>query len=198
MRVVKDFFADLDAAWRSPRGRVRLNVIGSTALMLHTGYTRLTRDSDVLETMDIDDEVRKQLIDLAGPGTAIANRHRLHLDIVASGIPFLPQVPRWVRSAELGHLTQFEIHLLGVVDVVVSKLKRFIARDADDIDAMIQRQAVPHDDFVARFRAAVEYWSLGAGADDLPRYLEHFHQVERDMFGVPETAIELPSWVADD
>lgn len=197
MRVVEDFFADLDAAWRPPPARVRLNVIGSTALMLHTGYSRLTRDSDVLETMDIVGGVRTQLLALAGPSTDIAKRHRLYLDIVASGIPFLPQVPRWHHSTALGHLAHFEVHLLAIVDVVISKLKRFIARDVDDIDAMIQRQAVPHDDFVARFRDAVEYNSLGAGADDLPRYVERFHQVERDMFGVPETAIELPSWLGD-
>jgi hypothetical protein len=34
-----------------------------------------------------------------------------------------------------------------------------------------------------------------ARADDLPRIVRNLHRVERDMFDVPETDIELPPWV---
>ncbi|HEY1551709.1 MAG TPA: hypothetical protein VGG28_27970 [Kofleriaceae bacterium] len=30
---------------------------------------------------------------------------------------------------------------------------------------------------------------------DLPKYVANLHRVERDMLGVDETEIELPSWI---
>lgn len=76
-------------------------------LMLQASYARGTKDSDVLETVDLDARIRAQV--------------------------------------------------LSVVDVVVSKLKRLHAYDLQDIEAI--------------------------------------HRVERNLLGVPETAIELPSWL---
>jgi hypothetical protein len=45
------------------------------------------------------------------------------------------------RDRELAH---FRIEVLDVVDVVVSKLKRFHANDLRDIEAMVDRDLVPH------------------------------------------------------
>lgn len=75
--------------------------------------------------------------------------------------------PRAVSRAA-SHL---EIVALDVVDVVVSKLKRFNANDQADIDAMVARDLVSHDRLLDRFRSAV------------------------DEFAVDKTAIELPSWI---
>jgi hypothetical protein len=85
--------------------------------------------------------------------------------------------------------------VLDVVDVVVSKLKRFNANDQSDIDAMIERGLVPHDRLIDRFRAAVDEFMGDARAEDLPKYVANLHRVERDMLVVPETEIELPSWI---
>jgi hypothetical protein len=90
---------------------------------------------------------------------------------------------------------RFEVLVLDVVDVVVSKLKRFHADDRSDIEAMIERDRVPHDELIARFRAAVDWFQMDARAQDLPKYVRNLHQVERDMLGVAETEIELPNWV---
>ena len=48
---------------------------------------------------------------------------------------------------------------------------------------------------IARFRSAIDIFSYDARADDLPKYIEHLHRVERDMLDVNETEIELPPWV---
>jgi hypothetical protein len=48
---------------------------------------------------------------------------------------------------------------------------------------------------IERFREAVDGYLLDARAEDLPKYIANLHQVERDLFGVPETAIELPNWL---
>lgn len=54
-------------------------------------------------------------------------------------------------SANLKH---FRIEVLDVVDVVVSKLARYNANDAQDIDAMITRGLVPHGLLIERCETA--------------------------------------------
>jgi hypothetical protein len=73
-----------------------------------------------------------------------------------AAIPFLPQVPLWHSMPKLSaSLRHFEVEVLDVVDVIVSKLKRFNANDVSDIEAM----------------------------------------VDRDIYAIDETEVELPSWV---
>ncbi len=111
-------------------------------------------------------------------------------------MPFLPQAPAWHTlvdlNASLGH---FELAVLDVVDVVVSKLKRLNANDLSDIAAMADQELVPHATLVRRFREAVDFFSTDARASDLPKYVNNLHRVERDLLGVTETEIELPSWI---
>jgi hypothetical protein len=163
--------------------------------MLQTDYERGTKDSDVLETNDLTASVRKRLLDLAGAGTPLHEKHRLHIEIVPSGIPFLPQLalyhPVLPLNAALRH---FDLEVLDVLDVVVAKLKRFHANDRDDIDAMVKKGLVPHERLVTRFRDAVDYYSGDARVVDLPKYVRNLHVVERDFLGVSETDIELPEW----
>ena len=84
---------------------------------------------------------------------------------------------------------------LDVVDVVVSKLKPFRPNDKADIDAMIDRELIHHARLVDRFRSAADDWAYGAHADRLHTYVKNLNEVERDMLGVDETEIELPSWI---
>jgi hypothetical protein len=195
---VRDFLAAIDRRWpETPRARIRLRVIGSVALLLQTDYERGTKDSDVLHTADLTDENKARLIALAGEGTELYERHRMYIDVVSTGIPFLPHVPRYHSVHELNaSLQHLEIHVLDVVDVVVSKLKPFRGSDREDIREMIRREFVSHDRLLERFRDAVDEYSHGAGADDIPRFVTNLHRVERDMLGVSESEIELPDWIA--
>ena len=194
MPPIHDFFRDLDRAWRpAGRGRIRLPIIGAGALLLQTNYERLTKDSDVLETTEIDDGVRRQFEALAGKDSRLHLRHGLYLDVVRLGLPLLPQRPSWVSIPDLTDgLDHFQIEALHVVDVVVSKLKRFHANDRYDIAAMVDRELVPHGLLLERFRSAVEAFSLDARAAEIPRYVANLHLVERDFFDTEETEIELP------
>lgn len=199
MQVIRDFFLEIDRQWarQAADGRkVRLSIIGCGALILQASYERGTKDSDVFETADLAGEVKQRLLTLAGAGTDLHRRRNLYVDIVSNGIPFLPHVPLWHLVPEInGALDHFELRVLDVVDVVVSKLKRFNANDESDIDAMIERGLVPHDRLIERFRAAVDVFIGDARAPDLPKYIANLHRVERDMLLVPETEIELPSWI---
>lgn len=196
--MIERFLEDLDQSWRGPRApKIPLRVIGSTALMLQTRYVRGTKDSDVLQTAAIDDALKARLLEHAGPSTPLHRRHRIYLDIVCSGIPLLPHSPVWHPKHELNaKLQTFEVAVLDVVDVVVSKLKRFAADDRSDIKAMIDGDLVPHERLISRFRDAVDEFADGAQGADLPRYIRNLHQTERDMFGLARpTPIELPDWL---
>ena len=194
---VETFIQAIDTAWpRAHDSRIRLNVIGSAALMLQTSLTRGTKDSDVLEAQ-LTSEVQAALRALAGPETRLAKRHSMFIDIVRDGVPFLRQTPSWKSLPELNaSLTHFEVNVLEVVDVVVSKLKPFRASDRGDIDEMVQLGLVPHDRLIERFEAAVDWFSGDARAEDLPRFVRNLHFVETNSLFVDETNIELPSWVA--
>jgi hypothetical protein len=198
MSPFDDFFRDVDRSWSLARAaKVPLRVIGSAALMLQTRYRRRTKDGDVLETTSLDEDAKDHLRSIAGPGTLLHAQHRLYLDIVRSGIPFLPQRPRCHLLPQLNAtMAHIQLEVLDTVDVVVSKLKRFSASDIGDIQAMIDLGKVDHGDLVSRFRDAVDLFTLDAQADDLPVIVRHFHRVERDYFGVKPTEIELPDWIA--
>lgn len=197
MSALSAFFLEIDRRW-APResGKIELRVIGSGALLLQTDYQRGTKDGDVLESLELTPDIKERLRTLAGRGTDLHKRTRLYLDIVVSGLPFLPHGPRFhphrALNAELEH---FEITTLDVVDVVVTKLKRFNSDDAGDVAAMVARGFVPHKRLVERFRAAVDAFSLDSRAEDLPKVIKNLHRVERDSFHVPESSIELPDWM---
>jgi hypothetical protein len=195
--TLEAFFQEIDRAWPDQRaGKNQLRLLGSTALMLQTDYARGTKDGDVLDTVTLTVETKDRLLALAGVGSRLHARHQIYIDIINNGLPFLPQRPLWHPLAELNaSLRMFEIEVLDVVDVVVSKMKRFNANDQSDVQAMIDRDLVPPARLVSRFRAAVDLFSGDARAEDLPRYVRSLHRVERDMLGVPETEIELPDWI---
>lgn len=193
MSVVEDFFRAIDKEWKPTAPKTRLSIIGSGALMLQAAYERGTKDSDVFETTDLARETQDQLFRVAGRTSALARRHGLYAEVVPRGIPFLAQVPMWRPiDVELVHL---ELRALDVVDVVVAKLMRFNAIDQQDIDAMVQRDLVPAAQLVGRFRAAMDFLLGDAREADLPEIIANLHRVERDMLGVDETDIELPSWI---
>jgi hypothetical protein len=176
--------------------KARLPIIGSAALMLQADYQRGTKDSDVLETPELAGATGERLLLLSGKGSDLHKRWRMYLEIVAEALPFLPQSPAWLDVPDLNaELRNFSVAVLDVVDVVVSKLKRFNPNDASDIEAMIDRDLVPHDKLILRFKSAVDSYSMDSRADDLPTYVHNLNRVERDLFGLPPTEIDLPSWV---
>lgn len=193
MAAFEAFFRDLDAAWDSRP--LTLHLIGAAALMLQTDYRRGTKDSDVLETRSLAKADKERLLELGGQGTTLSAQHRLYIDVVGNGIPFLPHGPRFVACDVLNrNLRVLRVEVLEVVDLVVSKLKRFHANDQSDVAAMIELGLVPHDRFIERFRSAVDAFSMDARATELPTYLARLHRVERDIFGVALSNIDLPDW----
>ncbi len=190
MRFVEDFIREIDGHW-TPMGdgRVTLRVIGSTALFLQTDYQRGTKDSDVLETDEVAGPVAEQLVEMAGQGTALHRRHRMYVDIVGRAIPLLPWDPVW-HSLNLG-LVHFDIEVLDVHDVVVSKLRRFSSSDRDDVRAMVEGGHLDHERMCDRVRGLLERYTFDGRSDQLPGIVARFNRVERDWFGGEETEFEM-------
>jgi hypothetical protein len=191
-----DFFQELDGLWKpTGHGKTRLPIIGATALLLQTSYERGTKDSDVLETADIDHKVRAQLESLAGQGSKLHQRRGMYIEVVASGIPLLPLDPQWVRIADLSAiLRHFDIDALHVEDVVVSKLNRFHTNDQRDVEAMVDLDLVRRERLAERIRSVIQANEMHARlADAVLRIIRNFNRVERDFFGVDETNFDIPS-----
>jgi hypothetical protein len=164
--------------------------------MLQTGYERGTKDSDVLETADITEDIKTKLLAIGGKKSALHQKHRIFLDIVPNRVPFLPQRALYHGQSDLNAgLSCLEISALDVVDVVVSKLKRFHADDRADIEAMVNSDRVPHRQLVQRFKEAVDHFLGDARAADLPLYVRNLNAVERDYLAEKETEVELPEWI---
>lgn len=106
MHPIESFLSDLDTRWAvAGDTRIVLQVIGSAALFLQTDYDRGTKDSDILETEQIRGLVGERLLALAGKDSELYVRHRIYLEVVGRGLPFLPHGPAW-HARDLG-LTHF-------------------------------------------------------------------------------------------
>ncbi len=191
MSTIEDLLRAIDAVWtpRINEQRILLRVLGQTALYLQTGYERGTKDGDILETHQVSGDVRERLEALAGSGTKVAKKHGIYLDIVGASIPLLPRDPLW-HSYPMG-LSHFDVVMLDVADVLVSKLIRYISTDRDDIRAMVDGDFVEHATLHPRFKDVIERYQFDARADRLPGMIDRFNEIERDLFLVEESEFEL-------
>jgi hypothetical protein len=196
MNSVEEFFSAIDTEWPASDNKQQLHIIGCGALMLQTSYERGTNDSDVFETAELSSDTKERLLAIAGRGTPIHSKQKMYVDLVANGIPLLPRPPTWHAIENLNaQLARLEIRALDVVDVVVSKLKPFRARDLSDIAAMIELGLVQHARLIERFKSAVDEFAYTAYATDIPAFVRNLNQVERDLLDVAESEIELPGWI---
>jgi Nucleotidyltransferase of unknown function (DUF6036) len=190
VKTADSFLRDVDRRWVKREDRIPLHIIGSVALLLRTDYDRGTKDSDVLQTKELTEVIKGRLLALAGRETELHRRHGMYMEVVPSGLPFLPHVPLYHALDELNaSLQHFEIQVLDVVDVVVSKLKPFRGSDIDDIREMVERGLVPHEVLISRFKDAVDDYLGSAGAEDIPRFVKNLNRIERDLLQVQETEI---------
>jgi hypothetical protein len=65
---IESLLAEVASEWSNAhQPKITLRLIGAGALMLQTGYDRGTKDSDILESEDLDTLTHAQLLELAGP-----------------------------------------------------------------------------------------------------------------------------------
>lgn len=195
--MIEAFFRELDQDWKATGHEpIGLHLFGSAALMLQMDYVRGTKDADIFEIEPIPKPIAKQLEELAGKDSRLFKRHGMYIQIVQSGVPFLPPRPLFHEQSELGHqLDHFKIKVMDLVDIVISKLKPFRPTDLDDIRAVIEAERLDVTKLLERFHLAKEQWLLGSRAGDLKRIVQNLHVIQRDYLFVTETPIALPDWL---
>ena len=62
---------------------------------------------------------------------------------------------------------------------------------------MIDKSLVPANLLVKRFQEACDRWAIDSRAQDLPKYVQNLHTVQRDFYLMEETPIELPRWLTE-
>lgn len=196
MSDVERFLRDIDARWRVAQDApIALHILGASALGLQTNHLRGTKDSDILETADITNQVRDALLSLAGPQTELHRKHRMYIELVPQGLPFLPRRPTWNDIPQINQaLVHFQVHALDVIDVVVSKIFRFNPDDQSDINAMINAELVPHARLIERFRDAFDGFLYDSRVQQLRACVTNLHAVERDAYGTAATEFQIPDW----
>lgn len=196
--MIENFFLDLDENWRLKTDRpIPLKIVGSMALMFQCDYRRRTKDSDVYEVADITQQIKDELIGLAGKESLLFKKHRIFIDIIKPVVLFLPPIPIFhsLNNSKLEKMQNFKIEMLDAVDVAVSKLYRFVQQDIDDIHAAIDSGKITHQKLIERLVLAKERWLLDARASYLPTVLKNLNTIERDIFVTKETQIELPDYI---
>ena len=126
----RSFFDELDDLVREP---VEIHCFGGFALIHAYNVARTTNDIDFLSL--VPDPLRKTLVELAGEGSPLHRRHRVHLDAVTIAtapesyedrlVQLFPNVWRYLR-----------LFVLEAHDLALTKLERNTERDRDDVQRL--------------------------------------------------------------
>jgi Nucleotidyltransferase of unknown function (DUF6036) len=127
----RSFFADVDSRLSEV---VHLHCCGGFVVTQLYGVARTTSDVDFLGIVP---SVRKDLVEIAGKGSALHRKHKLYLDAVTVATPpenyeerLMPMFP--------GAWTRLRLLALEAHDLALSKLERNIERDRDDVQRLAQ------------------------------------------------------------
>ncbi len=123
----REFLQELDALLDEP---ITLHCIGGFAVVAGYGLPRSTNDLDYRSL--VPQNRIHDLQEMAGPGSALARKHKVHLQY--TGVDSMPEnyeerltelFPRW--------LTHLHLFIPDPYDLVLSKLSRNIERDGEDV-----------------------------------------------------------------
>jgi len=142
----KDFFREIDDLLDEP---LELHCVGGFVACSFYGLPRPTGDVDFYTAVPSG----LNLNDIAGEGSALAKKHKIHLR--HAGVMSLPE-DYTMRLAEIapGQYKYLKLLALDPYDFILSKLERNIERDRDDaghvfktqkLDVKILRERYEHE-----------------------------------------------------
>jgi hypothetical protein len=109
-----------------------LHCMGGFVLAEHYGLVRPTGDVDVLESTGTD---KATIVRLAGRGSPLHKRHRVHIDIVTvADVP--DDYDTRLVTMDIEGLTRLRLKAFERHDLVLAKLCRNIDRDREDVVAL--------------------------------------------------------------
>jgi hypothetical protein len=138
VKTASAFLVDVDRRWvEREDDRIPLHILGSVALLLRTDYDRGTKDSDVVQTKELTEDIKGRLLSLAGKDTDMHRRHGMYIEVVSSGLPFLPHEPRY---GSVGAVWVFGFHGLDHAAADVGELRGHLVRLRGRLFARRRRQ----------------------------------------------------------
>lgn len=110
--------------------------IGGSALVLHFGLDRPTKDFDVL---NYGSSALESLAVMFGKTSNYAVTHAFYLELVPSALPAVPEGFRQRCKLVPGSWKRLRLWQPDIHDLIVTKLKRFSAQDRHDIRFLCDR-----------------------------------------------------------
>lgn len=109
----------------------------------------------------IDDrEIERNLLEWAGRGSLLEARYQIYLQWAP--VVFMPiEEPQWRRRSRkvLRRLRHFDVRVLGVADLILSKLGRYDDRDRADIEFLIRKFKPRPATLIRYYRSARRYYA---------------------------------------
>ena len=144
-------------------------MIGKAALILFHGVRRgsaMTRDVDVVQISQHQEPLLRRALQLFGEGTRAVTTYGLYLEAVQSGLPPMPGAFRSrCRPFEAENYRVLTVHQLDVHDLAVSKLRRFAAKDRQDIEELCDKGLLSPERLKSAFESAF-VWTTDKDGDE--------------------------------
>jgi hypothetical protein len=162
---IEAFLADLDECLVPHANGDRLTIchIGRSSLVWQYGFTSTTSDIDMI---GVDGALADLAISLFGKGSEKAREHGLYLDIVNAGLPPVPHGHMRRATKRDGPWKVIEVHHLEPNDLAATKLKRFSAKDREDIRLLCDAGMIDEERLQESFENAF-IWTMEKDGDPI-------------------------------
>jgi hypothetical protein len=140
----RSFFAEVDAHLIE---EVQLHCCGGFVLTQLYGVARTTRDVDFLGVVP---SIRRELMEIAGEGSALHLKHKVYLDAVTVTTPPENYETR-LAPMSVGAWSRLRLFALEAHDLALSKLERNSDRDRFDVQQLAQAGYIKPDVLKERY-----------------------------------------------
>jgi Nucleotidyltransferase of unknown function (DUF6036) len=135
-----------------PTEPIELHCVGGFAVAMRYGLHRTTSDLDIFEA--VPSSGLKVVLGLAGRGSALARKHRLHID-AGSRVATLPEnYAERLEDLFPDAMRYLRLRIPDPYDLALSKLERNLGRDREDMLAIAR--AAPLEPVILRERYVSE------------------------------------------
>ncbi|MEE9393278.1 MAG: DUF6036 family nucleotidyltransferase [Planctomycetota bacterium] len=121
---------------KEQRSPLNLYLMGGAAVLMQFGGALTTKDVDVSVTSTERDQLEQALGDFMCGGSKVSS-NGVYLDLIGDSFPPMPWLFR-ERSTLDREVALVKIWRLHPVDMVLSKIRRFSAKDRRDIETVIE------------------------------------------------------------
>ena len=152
-------------AGAAPGGELEVYHIGRSALVWEYDYLATTADFDILQPRG-NEELLALALRLFGRDTDGAKAHGLYLEVVPEGLPPVPGGYQKRAHQVAGPWRVLRVYHLDPHDLAATKLRRFAAKDREDIRQLCDLGHLDPDRLGEILEKAF-WWSLDKDGDEL-------------------------------